>query len=157
MSFADLSENSRLWVFSSTEPLDGVAQEKLRAGMDSFIGTWSAHKEPIRGAYQLLYDQFLIVVADSEQTAISGCGIDALFRAVRECSSLEISSHVFFRAADKVCSLEVEQFAEAAEKGRFSADTIVFNNALTTLAEFRAGRWETTYLNSWHAKRFPLC
>ena len=43
-----------------------------------------------------------------------------------------------------------------AREGKVTADTVVFNNILPTVGEFRSGLWEVPLSRSWHADAFPL-
>ena len=61
---------------------------------------------------------------------------------------------VLFRQGEGIERVEREAFADLATSGKVSLETTVFNNALTSLRDVRAGRWEGPASASWHAQAF---
>jgi hypothetical protein len=64
-------------------------------------------------------------------------------------------SLVFFRDADAVLrAVTREEFKALVAADQVDGETIVFDPTITTVADLRAGRFETTFGKSWHARAF---
>jgi hypothetical protein len=160
--FDRLPDDARLWVFAASRPLGAEERERLLARLDAFLAQWAAHGHPVTGAGELRHDRFLLVAADERATGVSGCSIDALYRALGELEAelgvpLRDSSAVYYRADDgNIRSASRQEFRDLARRGGVTPDTIVFDNTAATVGQVRSGRWETPLSSAWHARAFPL-
>ena len=160
--FERLPDDARLWVFAAARPLAEAEQQRLLAHVDDFLAGWHAHGAPVVGARELRYGRFLLVGADERATGVSGCSIDTLFRTLGELERdlavpLRDGSLVFFRAeAGEIEGEPRPAFRERARAGGVGADTVVFDNTVTSVGELRTGRWETPLRDAWHARAFPV-
>ena len=128
--------------------------------MQSFCNSWLAHQQPVTGSCKMIYDQFLLVAAD-EATFPSGCSTDEMMRRVRmlgETYSVEFFGmpRVQYRENGSIISIKRNEFGKITMNGKISSDAIVFDNTLTTLGEFRNGKWELPARDSWHARAFDF-
>lgn len=160
-AFPRLPEHARLYIFGSSRPFTPADQPALQRELDLFVGAWKAHGEPVSGAWEMVYDRFLLVAVDEEQTALSGCSIDSLTRTVKSLeSALGLSllegGVVYYRAEDGIRRAGRDEFRRLAEAGTVNQATRVFDNTLTTLRALRSGAWEVPAGTSWHARAFPL-
>jgi hypothetical protein len=161
VSFDQLPDDARVWVFAAAQPLNEAESASLLRGVDEFVEGWAAHGAPVRGARDWRHGRFLLVGADERATGVSGCSIDSLFHALAAAEadtgvSLRDSSLVFFRdASGEIRSVPRPEFRRLAAAGEITDDTPVFDNTVTTAGEVRAGRWETRLRDSWHARAFP--
>ena len=126
--------------------------------MQSFCNSWLAHNMPVTGSAMMMHNQFLFVAAD-DTTFPTGCSTDEMFRRVRmlgETYGVEFFGmpRVQYKTNDIIHSANRADFNEIAKN--ISDDIIVFDNTLTSLAGFRAGKWEVPAKNAWHAKAFEF-
>ena len=130
----------------------------LTKEMQSFCNSWLAHDTPVTGSAMMMHNQFLFVAAD-DRTFPSGCSTDEMFRRVRilgETYGIEFFGmpRVQYRSNGSIVTTSRTDFVDIAKN--ISADHIVFDNTLTTLADLRQGKWELPAKNSWHAKAFEF-
>ena len=156
VSFASLSDDSRVWVFGADPALDEQAAARLLAVVDSFLDEWVAHGEPLTSARELRDGRFLVIGVDQNATAYaSGCSIDGLYRKLKELerqtgTSLLSREHVYYRGGDgEVRSVTRDEFARLSSEGRIGPDTTVFDTSITSLGELRQ-RFELPAAGSWH-------
>lgn len=160
--FDTIPDDARLWIFGAEAPLDQRSAGELLRRVDGFLQQWHAHGHPVVGARELMYDRFLLVVADERATGVSGCSIDSLFRVLKDVEkeleiSLVDSSLVFYRdATGEVRSATRAQFRQRVSDGEADRETVVFDNTVRTLGELRRGGWERRLQDSWHARAFAL-
>jgi hypothetical protein len=162
VSFDQLPDDARVWVFAASRPLNEAESASLLRGVDAFIDGWAAHGAPVRGAREWREDRFLLVGADERATGVSGCSIDSLFHALAAAEAatgvtLRDATPVFFRdAGGEVRSVPRPDFRRMAAAGEVGEDTVVFDNTVTTVGAVREGRWETRLRDAWHARAFPI-
>ena len=161
VSFDALPSDARLWIFAAERTLSPEERDRLLRAVDEFLADWKAHGQPLTVAREWRYDQFLLVAVDEASAGASGCSIDAMVNTLARLEralSVQLLDHgpVLFRRGGDIARLPRPAFAELARGGGVSADTVVFNNTLTRVAELREGKWETPARASCHARAFGL-
>lgn len=159
VSFAEMPDHARLWVFAAERPLAAGEADRLLAAVDQFLESWHAHDVPLACARDWRHDQFLFVAADEQAAGVSGCSIDTLVRTMKALGAqlgVSLLDHgaVHFRRGDDVVRQSRAAFAGAAAAGGVSPQTIVFDNTATTVGAVRQGAWERPAAESWHATAF---
>ena len=156
-SFDSLPDSSRIWIFPADRTLSSSESNELLASVDSYLQGWKAHGAPVQAARDLRYNQFLIIAADPEITAPSGCSIDDLTRSIKALSAkfgIDFfgAMKVFYRMGEQIRVVDRPQFKSLANMGEVDGETTVFNNALTALKDIREGKWELPASQSWHGQ-----
>ena len=159
VTFDALPPDARLWIFAAERPLVGEERARVTREVDDFIDQWAAHDVPLTAARDVRYDQFVFVAVDERAAGASGCSVDALVRRMKGLQvelGLELVNHapVLYRDETGIARVSREQFADLAERGAVSPETVVFDNSLTKVEQVRAGRWELPAGESWHAVAF---
>ncbi|MFQ5568873.1 MAG: hypothetical protein ACE5G0_04310 [Rhodothermales bacterium] len=160
--FQSLPDEARCWIYAIDRSLTGAEQQTVLETLETFLENWTSHEQPVLGAATILDDCFLVVAGITAQGTLSGCGIDALTRAVTD-----ITHHVgftwlspllvFYRdAAGRVQSLPRSAFRKRVAEGEVTTDTPVFDLSLTTLGQVREGLLEKAAGQSWHARVFRI-
>src|SRR6185312_52258 len=115
-TFDNLPDDSRVWIFGATAPVDEVDSAKLLAAVDAFLVQWQAHGHPLTAARDWRDERFLVIGVDQHTEGASGCSIDGLFRTLQQLeqaigSSLVGGGVVFFRGpGNLVCALARDDF-----------------------------------------------
>jgi hypothetical protein len=159
VSFAELPDHGRLWVFPAGRDLSEAEARVCLDVVDDFLESWSAHGAPLRSARELVERRFLLVGVDEDAEAPSGCSIDKLvnrLRALGEGMGVQLIDHasVWFRDGDEIRALSRADFRALASSGRLAADVPVFDTTLTRVAEVRAGALERPASATWHGRTF---
>jgi hypothetical protein len=159
-AFPKIPDPARLWVFGASKPITGDEARKLVGIVGDFLDGWLAHGRRVVGAYEWRHDRFLLIAADEAATGVSGCSIDSLFRTLKGAerelgASLLDSGLVWYRGPDgAIVAVTRGDFRKRVSAGQVAADTLVFDNTLTTVGALRAGEWERPFQGSWHARAF---
>lgn len=154
-TFDKLPDDSRVWIFGASAPVDDVDSAKLLAAVDAFLVQWKAHGHPLTAARDWRDERFLVIGVDQHTEGASGCSIDGLFRTLQQLeqaigSSLVGGGMVFFRGpGNLVCSLPREDFEALSRRGSADGTTPVFDTTITTAGDYRA-RFERPAADSWH-------
>jgi len=158
---SELSDAARIWIYGIERALSAEEVLVLDEHMSRFAIGWSSHDRPITTAWQVVHDRFLIIAVDETIVGVSGCSIDNMVRYIKDVEMimglnlLGTGGQVFYRDSSALIHcVDRLSFTDLAKKGIVNQETIVFNNVIATLGEFRNGRWEVPMRKSWHIDVF---
>jgi len=157
-AFDQLPDSARIWIYQGsrklTESQSGYAQDESK----KFVGGWQAHGQPLKADASVFQDQFLVIGVDEEFSLASGCSIDASVNLVRNLGqSLEIDfldrKKIAFLIDDLVVLYPLTEIRTLVEQGVLKADTLVFNNLVQTVGEWKSS-WLIPMSESWLKRHF---
>ncbi len=158
IDFNQLPDSARIWIFGSIKPLKSDDIQTVERNMDDFVREWIAHKKDVLGSWTLVHDRFICIGADESAVGVSGCSIDSMVGNLRtleqRIDSVIADSHssVFFRDNEgAIQAVSRQEYKYMAEKSVVSGGTIVFDNTVQTVGDFRNGKWELQAKYSWHS------
>jgi hypothetical protein len=159
VSFDELPDHGRLWVFPIGRALTREEADRCLAAVDGFLAAWAAHGQPLRSGRELHEGRFVIVGVDVDAEQPSGCSIDALTNALRGLgqeigASFIDHAPVWYRHDDGIRTASRPEFRALAEAGTLSPETHVFDTSLTTIDDFRRDRLERPATETWHGRAF---
>lgn len=154
---AGFPAQSRVWIYQSSRPFGMMEALQIESRLEQFIAQWKSHADPIRGYANLLFGQFIVLIADESSIRVSGCSTDASVRVIRQIETefnvqLFDRQHLAFIVKDQVERIPLSQFNYAIENGFISSETSYFNNTVQTLEELNH-HWIIPVKESWLAKR----
>jgi hypothetical protein len=148
-----LPSNSRVWVYQSVRQLSSDEVNQIEAKIRRFVANWSSHKEGVVGYGALLYDRFVVLMADEEHTGVSGCSLDSSIHFIKEIEKDSGTNffdrwNIAYKKDREVLSCSLTEFGKLVETGEVDDDTVVFNNLVQSKAEFES-KWQIPYKDSW--------
>jgi hypothetical protein len=149
--------NARVWIYQADRMLSVAEQESLTQAALQFVAGWAAHGSPLAGSAQVLKGYFLVIAVDEEQAAASGCSIDKSVHFVKAVGA-QFGVDFFNRMNIAVENPELTlvplaNFDAEVAKGGITPDTFVYDNTVTTVADFK-NRWFSPAKNTWLARYF---
>lgn len=156
----DFSDNSRVWVYQSSRAFIEKEEREVNEQLYQFYTQWQTHGEPVKGWAKLLFNQFIVFMADESQSQVSGCSTDSSVRIVKSIER-QYDVNMFdrmvltFLVNSKAQMLPVNQVQYALDKGYIQADTPLFNNVVGTKQELM-NNWLIPLNESWLAGRVQL-
>ncbi len=159
ISFNEMPEEARLWIYQAERKLTDKEVEFVRFNTENFLNQWRAHGQDLKSSFTIEYDQFLVISVDESFSQASGCSIDASVHLIEALQSeLGISfmttSKVAFLQNDKINLYPFNKLKEQAKDNVISPETLVFDNTVKNVAEFKS-RWLMESGATW-VKRFFL-
>jgi len=150
---SNFSDNSRVWIYQSSRAFIEKEANEVNEQLYQFYTQWATHGAPVKGWAKLLFNQFVVFMADETDTHVSGCSTDSSVRIVK---SLERQYDVnffdrmmiTFLRNGKAEMLPFSQIQYAIDKGFITADTLMFNNIAGTKKELTEN-WLVPIYNSW--------
>jgi hypothetical protein len=158
-TFESMPDHARIWIYQANRRLSPTDAAALSSGLTQMCGEWAAHGVPLHTSFKILHDQFIVLAVDEAANGASGCSIDGSVRVLKDLQK-GLGLDFFDRATvafDQDAKVVVYPHAEIRnllEKKALSADTITFNNTLTTKGELKAG-WRVAIKDSWLARYLP--
>ena len=156
----EFSNHSRVWIYQSSRRFmisEALAMESL---LEQFVTNWKSHGVPVKGYANLLFGQFIIVMADETITGVSGCSTDSSVHLVKKIEEL-LKVNMFdrqtlaFYVKDDIQLLPMQQLKYALENSFITPDTLYFNNLVSTKEELLT-KWIIPVNKSWLAKKLVL-
>lgn len=155
--FDQLPDESRVWIYQSNRKISDEELEFIKNKLDVFVGQWSAHGTPLRASYTIEYNRFVIIAVDETEQQVTGCSIDASVAVIIDIQNeltidLLDKLNVTYKIGEHIAHKSLIDFKKMAKDKAVTSKTIVFNNLVTNIGEWREF-WEIPAEESWH-KRF---
>ena len=157
--FPHFPDDAKLWVYPLARPLSADDRARVAARLDAFLGEWNSHGAPVRGAWEIFEDRF-VLIAGYVEDGVSGCSTDSMMRVMKTLRQEDgidgfERSLVFFRdAKSRVQAVSRADFQVLVSAGQVDATTTVFDPTIQFVGDLRRGGLETTFARSWHASAF---
>lgn len=154
---SDFADNARVWVYQSSRAFIEKEAKEINEQLYQFYTQWQSHGAPVKGWAQLLFRQFIVVIADETEVMVGGCSTDSSVRIIK---SIERQYDVnffdrmmlTFLRKDKAEMLPFNQVQYALDKGFIDKETLVFNNIVLNKKELME-HWLVPLNKSWLASR----
>lgn len=156
--FEEMPDHSRIWIYQSNRKFSDEEVQVIEQKLQEFTEQWVAHSTPLQTSFTVRYNRFIVLVVDQEVQAASGCSIDASVRVIQDLEKqfevdLMDKMNVTFRTGEFIAYKDLADFKKMAKSKAVSAETIVFNNLVNDLGEFK-DFWEVPAAESWHSRFF---
>ena len=149
----ELSDDSRVWIFQSSRPFNSKETLEINEQLKNFYLQWQTHGAVVKGWGELLFGNFVVILADETASQVSGCSTDVMTRVIKSLEK-QYSVNFFdrltisFLVDDKVQMLPMSQISYGLEKGFIETDTPLFNNLVATKKALLES-WLTPLDKSW--------
>jgi hypothetical protein len=156
VSFNSLNNASRVWIYQANRAFLENELPEIINKIEAFIATWQRHGDDLKASYQIKYNQFIVLAVDENYNEVSGCSIDASVNLIKQLeNSLNIDLtnklNISFKDNSNINIVSLADFQKYAKQQKITANTIVFNNLVSTKAEFESN-WEVPAIKSWHQR-----
>lgn len=151
-----MPSNARVWVYQSNTLLSEAEVNTILQKGKRFIESWTAHGASLNASFDVMYNRFIVIAVDEQQAIASGCSIDkslAFIKSLEQECKLQLLDRmqVAYRHENTIEVCALPEFEKRAANGLVNADTIVFNNMITTKAAFDSS-WEIPLKESWQKR-----
>jgi hypothetical protein len=162
-----LPDAARLWLFTLDRTLSDLEADALRSRLDAWLPSWQSHGRPVHAAAAVLEGRVLAVgavISEADMNAgVSGCGIDAMERAVAgalEAEGLALAPALDVTFRDE--SLETWEtaprpaFRRRVKAGEAGAETVVLDVTVDTVGALRERGVARPAGQTWASRAFAL-
>jgi hypothetical protein len=157
---SEFAPDSRVWIYQSSRLFSLGEALEIEILLKEFAANWKSHGVAVKGLGYLFFGQLIILMADERATGVSGCSTDSSVRLIKEIEKkfgvdMFDRTSLAFVVKDKVQVLPMTQLQYAVDNGFISADTLYFNNTITTKKELEES-WIIPIKDSWLTRRISL-
>ncbi len=148
-----LPATSKVWVYQSARKFTEGESATIRGIIKGFVNRWTTHKVGVIGDGELLFNRFVVLMADESQIGVSGCSVDSSVHFVKDLANeyrtdfFDRWNIAYIKDAD-IHTCAKADFESLLDTGIITDETIVFNNLVNTKADFEA-KWQVPYHQSW--------
>jgi hypothetical protein len=155
----EFAADSRVWIYQSSRLFTLSEALEIEEALNQFSEKWLSHGAEVEGWANLLFGQFLVIMADESNTGVSGCSTDSSVRFVKSLGEkygvdFFNRTSLSFLVNEKIQQVPLNQLSYAFENGFIKPDTLYFNNLVQTRSELE-NNWIIPVKNSWLASRLP--
>ncbi|MDG4715549.1 ABC transporter ATPase [Winogradskyella marincola] len=156
VDFDTLPEESRVWIYQANRSFSEEEITELTSKLEVFIEAWTAHGKDLQAGFKIVYKRFIVIALNQNLNMATGCSIDASVHFIQELEKdynvdLMDKMNVSFKQGEFIAYKPLIDFKKMAKNNSVSKNTIVFNNLVTNIAEFK-DNWEVPASESWHSR-----
>lgn len=154
VDFNSLPGHARVWVYQSSRCMTPEEQSRFAEMAASFVSEWTAHQEDLKASVMVADGYFIVFAVDESFNEASGCSIDKKVAFMKKAEqSLAVSffdrMNVVWTSGDNELRLsKLHDLPRLMESGEVNESTIVYNNLIATMDEFR-NRWKCPLGQTW--------
>lgn len=156
VDFDKLPEESRVWIYQANRSFTEAEISQLQKQLEEFIDAWTAHGKDLQSGYKIVYKRFIVIALNQDLNSATGCSIDAsvhFIQGLEEQYKVDLidKMNVSYKQGEFIAYKPLMDFKKMAKNKSVSKNTIVFNNLVTNIAEFK-DNWEVPASDSWHSR-----
>lgn len=157
--FDKIHDDSRLWIFQANRKFNSKESKIISQALSTFTESWLVHGSPMQASFDLRFDQFVILAADEQANAASGCSIDDSVRTFKKLGA-ELNIDFFdrtlvaFKKDETVFTISASDLKTTLRDGAWNQETLVFNNLVGTKRALREG-WLVPAGSTWLKRYLP--
>jgi len=156
--FDTLPDESKIWIYQSNRKLSDAEVAEIEEDLKAFIEEWSAHGTSLEASFLIKYNRFIILAVNQEVQQATGCSIDSSVVFIQQLESkygidLLDKMNVTYKQGEFLTHKSLLDFKRMAKEKAVSENTIVFNNLVNTIEEWKEN-WEVPASESWHSRFF---
>ena len=158
IDFKNLPEDARVWIYQASRPFTENELQELKPLLEDFLQQWTAHGQNLQAGYDLPYRRFIVLGLDEASAGATGCSIDSSVHFIQSLEKkfeidLMDKMNVTFKNGEYLAYKDLASFRKMAKARSVSAKTIVFNNLVQNVGEYKEN-WEVPASESWHSRFF---
>ncbi|GGD07920.1 ABC transporter ATPase [Hyunsoonleella pacifica] len=156
VDFNTLPEESRVWIYQANRSFTPDEINEIEDKLNIFIENWTAHGSDLQSGYLFKYKRFIVIGLNQNLNSATGCSIDASVHFIQQLEKdykvdLMDKMNVSYKQGEFIAYKPLADFKKMAKQRAISKNTIVFNNLVSNIAEFK-DNWEVPASESWHSR-----
>lgn len=156
VEFENIAPEASIWIYQANRPLSDDEQRVIARETSGFLEKWAAHGAQLKTAFDIRFNQFLILAVDEQFNHSSGCSIDGSVHFVQHLGQL-LNVDFFNRtlvAFYNQDSVKIESLSEVKlklENGELNEGSLTFNHLITKVKDLD-DKWMVPVTETWLKK-----
>ncbi|MFD1061873.1 ABC transporter ATPase [Winogradskyella litorisediminis] len=156
VDFNTLPEESRIWIYQANRSFSDSEIKEIEDKLRQFIEVWTAHGKDLQAGFEIKYKRFIVIALNQNLNIATGCSIDASVHFIQQLEKeynvdLMDKMNVSYKQGEFIAHKPLLDFKKMAKQKAVSKNTIVFNNLVNNIAEYKEN-WEVPASESWHSR-----
>ncbi len=157
---ADFDDASRVWIYQSSRLFFISEALQIEDMLNDFVAGWNSHGAKVKGYANILFGQFVVLMADETAAGVSGCSTDSsvrLIKQIEEAFKIDLFNrqNLAFVVKEKIQTIPLAQLKYAFDNNFINADTLYFNNLVADKKAFLS-QWMVPVKESWLSGKLAL-
>jgi hypothetical protein len=156
----DFNASSRVWIYQSNRLFLISEALEIEDMLNNFVEHWNSHGVKVKGYANLLFGQFVVLMADETAAGVSGCSTDSsvrLIKQIEETFKVDMFNrqNLAFVIKEKIQTIPLAQLKYAFENNFIHTETLYFNNLVADKKALLT-QWMIPVKDSWLANRLSI-
>lgn len=154
VEYSVISEDAKVWIYPSSRKFYADEMDEIQGKVRDFIKNWKSEDDKFQASFQLLYNRFIVLLADDSQSKLTLKDIDdsvAFILKLQQEYNVELldKMNVCFKQGEFVQYKELKDFKTLLKNRAITGKTIVFDNLVSNKIDFEEV-WEIPIEESWY-------
>ena len=156
VEFENIGSDARIWIYQANRPFSEDDLQVIASETSRFLEHWAAHGNQLKTAFNIRFNQFLILAIDEQFNHSSGCSIDGSVHFVQQLGqqlNVEFFNRTLIALYDKD-SVMFERLSDVKlklESGELSEGSLTFNNLISQVKDL-SNKWIVPITDTWLKK-----
>lgn len=155
---SSFSPKSKVWIYQSNRPLSVNEYASVMIMIETFVAQWTSHGSKVKGFGTIVFNHFIILIADETKSSVSGCSTDSSVRLIKEIEkntgiNFFDRQNLAFQLSNEIRLIPLSELNDAMVKGIVLPETLYYNNLISTLEELY-DKWLIRIDQSWLATKY---
>jgi len=153
VEFENIAPEASIWIYQANRPFNNDEQRVIAGETSKFLEQWAAHGAQLKTAFDIRFNQFLILAVDEQFNHSSGCSIDGSVHFIQQLGqhlNVDFFNRTLVAFYDKD-SVKIESLSEVKlklENGELNEDSLIFNNLITQVKDLD-DKWMSPVTETW--------
>ncbi|WP_299060163.1 ABC transporter ATPase [uncultured Polaribacter sp.] len=154
VDYSLITDDAKVWIYPSSRKFYPNEIEGIENKVKAFIESWKTDDENFKASYKFLYNRFIILFADTENTALTNSDIDcsvSFILALQQEYKVELldKMNACFKQGEHIQYKELKDFKKLLKNRALTGKSIIFDNLITSKIDFD-NNWEIPLEESWY-------
>ena len=148
----------KIWIYTLSKELDETQRAHLLKNCEGFVGSWTAHDQPLTGSFELYKNRLLIMKVDESAYNASGCSIDKLQRFIQQQEkefNVELLNRLLIalEVDNEILIVHSTKIKDLLSQSVIKESTFVYDTSVSSSLQMKD--WKKPLKNTWLNKFLP--
>jgi len=156
VDYSEITEEAKVWVYPSSRKFYPNEIDGIENKVKTFLENWKSDDKNFKTSYKFLYNRFIVLFADIENTTLTNSDVDAsvsFILSLQQEYEVELldKMNACFKQGEYVQYKELKDFKKLLKNKAVTGKSIIFDNLITTKVDFD-NNWEIPLEESWYSR-----
>ncbi|MDX2191138.1 MAG: hypothetical protein SFY32_14855 [Bacteroidota bacterium] len=156
--FDEMPGHARLWIFQTNRLITDEEASIIKSSVRNFVDIWMSHGASVTGSFDMLYNRFILIVANENANDVGGCSIDNMVHYLQTLGAgigIDFMNRdIAYLIDNQLVSAPINVFKSMLSNGEIDVNTQIFVNNLIRKSDLKY-QWKVPVSNSWLSKYLP--